>query len=337
MANERDKSQDETWLTDLPVTSENIGFKPEEMNACPRCGKSNPPTRPNCFYCSADLETAVEGSDAGQLSSRVLENWEKGFNVVYLPVSTAVQQDISGVARFLSMDIDTLEKVIGPKSIIPIARLESPEEAAAVAEYLSRRGIECTITGDDLLESDKLPVRLRGLKFSGENLILTRFNTNEEIEIHRDDILLIVTGALFEAKTETIEKRKKKQTSIVLETQAKSDSGIIDIYVGGDSIGYRIPVSGFDFSCLGAEKGLLAAENIRRLTEVLRNFAPSAKFVGNYSTIRELLDAVWPVERRRDSHGRQGTGFGGKDFTNIESINNLQQFTKYSRLQRNFL
>lgn len=335
MVNDQGKSRDETWLTELPLTSEKIGFKAEEMETCAKCSKSNPPTRPNCFYCSADLETEAGGTRSAKINSRELENWEKGFNLVYLPESSTGKPDVSAITRLLSLDDDFINQVIEAKSIIPLARLESPDEAAI--ENLSSYGIKCSIVADEVLKADKLPVRMRGLKFFDESLVLTNFNTNEEVELRCDDISLIVTGTLFEAKTETVEKRKKKEASVVLETQAKSDSGLIDIYVGGNAIGYRILVNGFDFSCLGSEKGLLAAENIRRLADTLRTCAPSAKFAGDYLMIRQLLDEVWPLERRKDSHGRQGTGFGGRDFTNIESSNNLQQFTKYSRLQRQLL
>lgn len=336
MANELDKSQDEMWLLkDLPVTSENIGFRPEEMNGCSKCGKSNPPTRPKCFYCSADLLIDAAETQSANINSRVLENREKGFNLVYLPESSTEKSDISAIARLLSIEVDFIRQIIEAKSIIPLVRLESPHETAI--ENLSSYGMKCCMVADEVLEVNKLPVRLRGLKFLSESFVLINFNTDEEIEVQHDDLSLIVTGALFEAKTETVEKRKKKEASVVLETQAKSDSGLIDIYVGDDAIGYRITVNGFDFSCLGSEKGLLAAENIRRLAEVLRSYAKSAKFAGDYLMIRQLLDEVWPLERRKDSYRRQGTGLGGKDFTNIESSNNLQQFTKYSRLQRQLL
>jgi len=338
MENDSDKNQEPIWLSDLPVTSENIGFNPEEMNACPKCGKTNPPTRLSCFYCSADLETDGDGKHSEKLNLRGLEAWENGFNVVYLPGSAdKTQPDISSIARLLSIESDFVRSITDAKSVIPIARLESPNEAAAAVEVLSRYGLECAVVGDDVLKSDKLPVRLRGLKFNDESVVLTLFNTNEETEIHRDEISLVVTGAIIEGKTETVEKRKKKKTAVVLETHATSDGGLVDLYTRRDHTGYRISINGFDFSCLGTDKGLLAAENIRRLTEVLKDFAPSAKFIGDYLTIRELLGEVWEIERRKDSHGQQRTGFGGKDFTKIESSNNLRQFTKYSRLQRHLL
>ncbi len=337
MGNDRGKIRDETWIGDLSLTSENIGFKPEEMKACAKCGKSNPPTRSKCFYCSKDLEINAHGTPSAKLNIRVLENWEKGFNVIYLPEKAKGKPDVSTAARFLSMEADSLKQVIEAKSVIPLARLALLDEASAAVQFLGRLGMECSVIGDDLLESDRLPVRLRGLKFDGDNLILTIFNTNDEVSFRRHDILLLVTGALIEAKIEVVEKRKKKESSVVLETQTLSDGGLIDFYASGDSIGYRIPFSGFDFSCLGADKVLLAAENIRRLAEVLRTFAPSAKFVGDYLMVRQMLNTVWPIERRKDSSGPQGSGFGGKDFTKIESSNNLRQFTKYSRLQRQLL
>ncbi|MBC7899654.1 MAG: hypothetical protein H7070_06335 [Saprospiraceae bacterium] len=337
MDNDREKNQDnEAWLKDIPVRSEDIGFKAEEMSQCPKCGKNNPPTRPNCFYCTADLEVHATEIRSAKLNLRRLEPWEKGFNIINLPGSLKTLDTVS-ITRLLSMDADHLKQVTEAEGSIPIARLESRKEAEAAVEILSQYGLESKVIGDDELLTDKLPVRLRGLEFCEEILVLTLFNTNEKRDIRYSEISLIITGAIFESRTETVEKRKKKDREILLETQTSSDGDLIDIYTFDDPAGYRVPVKGFDFSCLGADKGLLAAENIRRLIVDLRSFAPGAKFVSDYVANRALLGIVWEVERRKDSSGLQRTGFGRKDFTNVESSNNLQQFTKYSRLQRHLL
>lgn len=337
MGNMLDESQDGRCIGELPVTSENIGFAPEEMNACVKCGRTNSPARPTCFYCSANLEIFLASGERGTLISRELEIWEKGFNVVYLPQENAAEPDIAAAARFVSIEAVALRKVTNAASAFPIARLESAADAEKTVEYLSGCGMKCSVVPDEILRSDTLPKRLRSVRFAGNAVFLTTFNINEEIEFRGDDVVLIVAGAVFEAKTETIEKRKKKESSVVLETQSESKGGLIDIYVSGDSAGYRIPITGFDFSCLGTQKSILAAENIQRLAVVFRNFAARAKFAGDYAAVRKLLDHVWPLGRRRDSYGGQAKGFGGKDFTNIETTNNLQQFTKYSRLQRQLL
>ena len=322
----------------MPVQSESIAFKPEEMIACRKCGKSNPPTRLNCFYCAAELEISTASAQHAKLNPRKLENWEKGFNIIYFPdISGESSPDLTSIERFLSVDREVLQKVFKINKPLPLARLESHHQAEIAVQNLSLYGLSCLIVSDESLHAERFPVRLRGFEFKRESLVLTSFNTSEKTEILRDDVLMIVTGAVFESKIESVEKRKKKESKVLHETQTSSDEVLIDIYCGDDMTGYRIPVKGFDFSCLGTEKGLLAVENMRRLISKLRGFAPGAIFVDDYLPNRGILDTVWEIEQRKDSLGLQRSGFGKTDFTNIASSNNLQQFTKYSRLQRRLL
>lgn len=80
-----EKNQPDEWLKDLPVTAENIAFKPEEMIVCAKCARTNPPNRTKCFYCGGELEISDAQSRILKPNLRKLELWEKGFNVVFLP------------------------------------------------------------------------------------------------------------------------------------------------------------------------------------------------------------------------------------------------------------
>lgn len=117
-------------------------------------------------------------------------------------------------------------------------------------------------------------------------------------------------------------------------TETASDEMLIDIYGKDDQIGFRIEQKGFDFSCLGDEKKILAAQNIKLLVEKLKRFAPNAKVSEDYLKVREFLGEIWEVEHRKDSQGLKRHSFGKFDFSNLATSNNLGQFTKYSRLQR---
>src|SRR4051812_22877911 len=83
MEDESEKNQAEDRLKNLPLQSGNEGFAPEQMTACPKCSRKNPPTRLKCLYCGEDLPV-TEASSVRQLS-RKLEPWEKGFNIIFLP------------------------------------------------------------------------------------------------------------------------------------------------------------------------------------------------------------------------------------------------------------
>jgi hypothetical protein len=194
--------------------------------------------------------------------------------------------------------------------------------------------VETLIVRDESLNVEKLARRLRGLEFYDDKIILILFNQDEILEISNNDLALIVTGAIFERKVEATQKRVKKGESKILQTsETASDEFLIDIYSRGDVTGYRIFAKGFDFSCLEAEKEILAVKNLKKLAQKLVATAPDAKFVDDYLQVRESLGNVWEVEERTDSQGMKREGFGKFNLGNVTTINNLSQFTKYSRLQ----
>lgn len=319
-------------LKDLPVQTENIAFKPEEMIACPQCARVNPPNRLKCFYCAADLGLSDAQAEFIKPVLRRLEAWEKGFNLIVQPASPD-EVNFTEIAKNISYESETVQKIVEAGKRLPIARVESEKDAEIVGRILLRNGLETLAVSDEALNSDKPPRRLRRLEFTDDKLILILFNQDEIAEIPRENLALIVTGAVFEKKTESLEKRKKGESKILDATETASDEMLIDVYSRADANGFRILSKGFDFSCLDAEKTMLAAENMKRLAARLQEFAPHAKTVDDYLSLREILGDVWEVEQRKDSLGLKRHSFGKFDFANVASSSNLQQFTKYSRLQ----
>lgn len=335
MANERDKSQVGEWLAGMPVQSENIAFGANEMIACAKCGKANPPNRTSCLYCATPIELPEDRKQQAKLNLRPLENWEKGFNIFF--VRTAGYTDSAGAARYLLIDPETLTRMLAATHPLPIARIESEADAKIAVEQLKKFGVTASVVSDAVLQADTPPTRLREIEFGDGSIIVTAFNTGDRTEIGRDDLLLVVTGTVIESKTESVGKRKKKETKLMQETETTSDEKLIDIYSGGDLIGFRVPTNGFDFSCLGAEKGLLASANMDRLRERLLNFSPDAKVIDEYSSNVSILSTVWEIDRQKDFQGLTRTGIGRSGFSNVARTSNLTQFTKYSRLQRHLI
>ncbi len=317
----------------FPVQSEQIAYRPEELISCGRCARANPPTRLKCFYCAAELEIAPERRAAIVPVLRKLEPWEKGFNLILRPAA-AGEDAARELARLLQLEPDAARQVLEAGKALPVARVESGREADILAERLRALGAEISIVADESLAADNPPRRLRGLEFVGDRLILRLFNGDEAIETASRDWRVFVAGAIFEKAVEATEQRKKGESKILDATETASDETLLDIYDGTDAIGYRVLTKGFDFSCLGAEKSLLARENIRRLADKLRRFAPQAKLVDDYLSVRELLGLVWEIDQRRDSKGLRRHGFGRLEFANTLSTSNRRQFTRYSRLQR---
>lgn len=328
------------WLKDVSGEAEIRSFKPEEMIACPRCERKSPPTRLKCFYCDAALPVSAEQAEFIRPQPRRMETWEKAFNLILLPnAQTCDDAALREVAAMTRLETEDLRKLIETRKPLPLARADSEKEAEIIAKRLSEIGFESLILSDEEdLKIETVTRRLRGIEFFEDRLILILFNSDEIAEIGRGALSLIVTGAMLERRIEATGQRKKRENQVREMTETSADELLIDIYRKDDSTGYRIISGGFDFSCLGAEKSMLARENMRKLIEELRAFAsPEAKFVGDYLQIRDVLGKVWEVEEKSDSRGLQRKGFGRFDFGSVTTINNLNQFTKYSRLQWHLL
>ncbi|HEX8288609.1 MAG TPA: hypothetical protein VF556_11460 [Pyrinomonadaceae bacterium] len=333
-----DRIDTENDLKNIPLQTENIAFKPEEMIACEKCERTNPPTRLKCFYCGGELSISGAQSAGIRPNLRKLENWEKGYNLIYSPdLQIETNPDLAKTAETLGLETEILQKIFAVKTSLPVARTESEREAEIISQKLREHGFFVSVISDEALAADNLPTRLRGLEFDGEKIILIYFNSHEIAEIRREDLTLIVSGALFERKTESIEKRKKGESQILNATETASDEILIDIYSRENSNGCRILTKGFDFSCLGTEKGITSAENMKKLVARLRKFAPEAKFVGDYPAVREMLGFVWENEQKKESQGLKRRSFSKFDLSSVTTSSNLQQFTKYSRLQRQVL
>lgn len=316
----------------MKIQSENIAFDPDELIVCPECRKPNPPNRTACLYCAAKLELPAGREGSVKLSFRPLENWENGFNIVYIP--PAEKADVVSIARYLRSEPELMERMLSSKFPFPLARLESEADAGLAVKHLGDLGVTTRIISDIDLKIGKPNIRLRSVEFLGDAVQLTLFNTGERILISREQISLIVYGRIVESRTESVEKRKKAERKVMSETATSSDDQLIDVYSAGSGPGWRITTKGFDFSPLGREKGLFAAENIQTLLDKLTAFAPSAIFIDEYVSQMGVLTSVWDVERRTDFDGLKRTGVWKAGFANVVRTSNVEQFTKYSRLQR---
>ncbi len=331
MQNEGD-GKDREIVGDQKVRSEEIEFRTDQLIVCPKCGRSNPPDRAGCLYCGTAIEIAADRPDVLKLNLRALESWENGFNIVSIP--PAVDVDVAATAKYLRCEPDLIEQIVGAASPLPVARIESEREAEMATKYLSRLGWNLRIISDVSLKVLKPNIRLRSLEFLGGAVQATLFNTGEKQVVGSDGIALIVAGTIVESKTESVQKGKKGDKKVLSETATSSDELLIDFYGADETQGWRILTKGFDFSGLGSEKSMLAVENIQRLLEKLKAFAPGAIFADDYRRVMQPLAMIWDVEKRTDFQGIKKTGVWRSGFSNVVKTSNLEQFSKYSRLQR---
>lgn len=337
MAVDPEKQEKSATTFDPEFQTENIAFDPKEMLACDGCGRTNPPNRLNCIYCGSELNIQVDDAASIKTNRRTLELWERGFNVI-VRENTAERSSVDKIADLLSMDPADVSMILTVGMPLPLARVENEKEAALIVNAMAPLGLSCSVLPDVDLSADKFPARLSKIDDLADKFALKDFNTGNVTEIAKEDIVLIVPGILTSGKVDSLEKKRRgKETKILDETTTAEDEAILDIYARSDSNGFRVRLAGFDFSCLGEDKGLLAAKNLSTLVHFLKERSPNAKLITNYSTIKQALNIVWEIESRKDSKGLQRIGFGKTEFGAVASTNNLNQFTKFSRLQWHLL
>lgn len=340
MENNNENQPIQPEVKNLPVQTENIAFASDEMIDCGKCKRANPPNRLKCLYCGAELEFSDAQTGLIKPVLRKLEAWEKGFNLIFLPDESSKPdaEKLKEIHRMTRIETEILQKIFESETPLPIARAESEKEAEIVRQRFEENGIKTALLSDEKIAVETPPVRLRGMEFSGGKLYLINFNTDDIFEKSREDLELIVVGAIFQKRVESTEKRNKKgENSLLGSTETATDEKLFDIYFRGDDTGFRIEQRGFDFFCLEDEKGILAAENIPKLVKKLKAFAPDAKLIEDYLPNRFSIGQIWQIAERRDSKGLVRENLGKFNLGNVTTMSNLEQFTKYSRMLKNIL
>ena len=331
---------------DLPMTGSAAGeslrrFSADELVACVACARPNGPTRMNCLYCGAPLPTEGRVAALRRPVLRKLEEWERGFNVVLVPVGAGrVSAEAAAEAEsLLRLEPGRLSECVESGRPLPLARAASPEEATLIRERLTMLGFEAETVSDEALATHDPPVRVRALELTGDVLVC-RAGADQR-EVRWDDVALFVTGRVTRKRVELEERRgvvKGKDRVVNAREVVASDDSVLDIYtrVEAEGAGWRVAANNFDYSCLSARKGLLARDNFRTLLGALRDAAPSAAFDDAYGRVRHLLSAVWPLAERTESAGLKRQGLGRFNTEAATVVSNEEQFTRYSRLCRHF-
>jgi hypothetical protein len=311
---------------DPTIQSEEIGFRGEELVACGRCSRQNAPNRLECMYCGAALDVRAENID--KFAVRKREAWEPGTSIVIRG-----EGDVARAAVLLSIENHQLEQILASDVALPVAWVDD-NTAEVLAEKLEDLGFASTPFADAKLSLAKPPVRVAGMDIADDELALIDLNTRDVYRHPWSDLALIVHGIFSTGKIDTMEKRRLRKTTVLSETMTSTDEPVFDIYTKDEAGGYRVQLAGFDYSCLGAQMGPLATENMSRLADELHERSREMKVVDDYKRIRHLLTGIWDIESRKDPKGIQQTGFGKREFGVVHSTSNAEQFTRFSRLQR---
>ncbi len=313
--------------------SEPQGFSAEQMIRCEECLRANPPTRVSCLYCVAPLPMTEASARLRKPVLRPPEKHQLGYNNILLPPDQAAPEDvIDEAAKLLKLSVENVRALMSTSVPMPVARTASREEAELVSLRLGDLGLDCLTLSDEELGSDNVVKRVRSMTFDDDRL--TILQPGSTTEVSWADIVLIVPGRLFETRLEIKERRTRKAENEILDTsEFFKDETVIDFYVAEHSSTWRVSAAGFDFSCLGREKALVANENIGKLQRLIVSKAVNAQFDDSYARVRNLLELAWGAQTETQSSGwrREAPGKLSVGVANVKS--NESQFTRYSRLR----
>jgi len=328
----------------LPFTgpvepSEPQGFAPDQMVRCDECLRANPPTRVACLYCSTPLPANEASARLRKPVLRPPEKHQTAYNTILLPPESGLSDEVvAEAADLLKLSPENVKRVIAERMPLPVACTASREESELVVERLRDIGLQSIALSDDELGATEMTVkRIKSMTVDAAGAILQQAGTRDQTEVRWRDVVLIVTGRLFVRRVEIQERKTRRaENEIVQTSEFSSDEAVIDFYTSTQSQTWRVTANGFDFSCLGNQKALIANENIVRLQQMIAANAPHARVDDSYKRLRHTLDLVWGLQQETQSSGwrreRPGKLSVGLATTNSNEI----QFTRYSRLLRYF-
>ncbi|HEY0170188.1 MAG TPA: hypothetical protein VGB98_03980 [Pyrinomonadaceae bacterium] len=319
-------------------------FAPEQMVACEECLRANPPTRLLCLYCAAKLPETAHGAALRRPALKKLEEWEQGFNVVTLARAggALTSEAAEDAASLLRLDCGGLKEIVLAGRAMPLARAASADEAWLVVERLRALGLNTEVFPDEVLA--RRPSRVRALEFEEEALVCRPGPEAEPVRVPWSEVVLLSKGRVVSRRVEVAERKSLSGRSETVETrELASDESVLDIYTAvgeghpasaGAAAGFRVLSNGFDYSCLGGDKRLLAAENFETLFATLRARAPSVVCDEEYARLRPLLAGVWPSAERTESLGLRRERAGRFNTEAVTMVSNEGQFTRYARLRQ---
>lgn len=299
--------------------------------ACPACNRANGPTRTACLYCGAALPIGADSVQ--QPTFRQLEEWEAGYNVIAVPRTPALPDKLPEAAAWLKVAPDWLEQVAGSSVPLPLARLATADEAALTSRQLHNYGLATVlVTDQNLAVREFLPRRARAMQWAENGVTVQLTGGGVPFTAAWDEISVLVTGRLQQNRVEAQERPARNGVRETLDSREISqDEAVLDVYTADLARSWRVQISGFDFSCLGASKKLLAAENFAAFCAEMRERASRAVYQDAYLRVRPLLAQVWPLAQRTDSQGWQrNLRHTTRQITT--STTNDVQFTRFSRL-----
>ena len=325
-----------SWTTDEPQDLAPAPFAPDQMVRCDECLRANPPTRVNCLYCAAVLPSTETTAHLQKPALRPLEKWEQGYNNILLPpVANLTAADLAEAAHLLRLRTEDLSCILSSETPLPLARAATIDEAQLVQRRLSLLGIDSSIMPDTEPGTDGSGVvKVRALEIDESGIYAYQTPEAPFIRVPWSDLVLLVVGRVVVKRVEMKERKgTRKENSILDSSEFYTDEIVADLYTRAQAMPFRFAANSFDFSCLESKKGLLAGENIARLLQLFREYAPHVEYDDSFNSVRKILEPVWPSEQQNESSGWRRDRPGKYSIGSIMELTNEMQFSRYSRLR----
>lgn len=324
---------------ELPISStvesgnEVTGFAPESLVNCTKCTRANSPLRAACIYCGQPLPTGGTIEVSNQVPLRVPADWEKGFNIIASLID-ANEDQIRGTAAFLRQPEEEIKNILAVGLPLPVARTSTRTEADLVIKRLTALGLNARAIDDQELTPHAAgPKLVRALTLTDETVSLNTPGSGESFKFAWTEISLLVRGRFREKRTEINERQGKRQDKELVDVrELTSDEMVLDVYAINGWHG-RITATGFNFSCLGADKEFATGQNFNKLVERLRSRTTDAILDDTYQGARTALDLAWPLTQKSEALGWKRHSLGKISTDAAMITDNELQFTRYSRLR----
>ncbi len=293
----------------------------EIIGSCPKCGRPNRSRRSDCLYCGSLLRAATNEDGAEQN-----EFW------IVVKVDHDNAAGLDAIAEFAKQDPAAARSAFASGCWLPLTAARSRPAAESITSRLAENLVDVRIFDDNDLLPSAAPMRLTGIDDDLAEFRARAPGDLESLPALVADTRLVVHGTLRTAAVERTERRTSSGRQLLNETTANSDEAVLDLFLGPDDDWYRIRPVGFDFSCLGDERTLIAADNVRKLGAKLAQTGPDAVLDTNFDRSRRWLESVWPSDSSIAAAGFERSSFGKPKLNSVERRDNLSQFTRYSRM-----
>ena len=241
---------------------------------------------------------------------------------------------LAEASRLLHLKPAELSRAVALAQPLPVARISTGDEVAAITHGLSSLGIESVIIPNGDLQLELSSTKVRALICSDDSLTAVPAGGGAaQFHVGWDEVALLVTGRLLSNRVEVEERNRRGRKQTVDSRQFSSDEAVLDIYANSQQANWRIVAGSFDFSCLGPAKSVTTFQNFSALIDFLRERATKARFDDSYIRARPVLEALWPQEQQMRKGELRRRGSSKFDSATVTTTDNEVQFTRYSRLK----